>query len=291
MILLSISIYSEMIDGIKCTVHGVDPYSLKQKFDFFTPVNESTGEAQPISFARWDNLRLSLYQKGTCSIRGSLHKLAHNGLNCNDFTYSQLNICIEEMADTFETRPQNFMLHNLEFGVNLDYPPAEIIDNLLLYGSSPFNCMSANARKSLGMVCALSQYSLKVYGKNKTHLRIETHVSRMQYLQHLSGNVLTFDSIRNKNLLVGLGQKLVETWGKVFLREEVVAEGLRSREREVLLMGRHPGFWTELHKSNPNNYKKKRERFLQLQQQHQITTRKDDITRLTGEKWAAMLQA
>jgi len=280
-----------MIDGIKCTVYGVDSYSLRQKFHFLTPVNVNTGEAQPYSYARWDNLRLSLHQKGTCSIRGSLHKLAHGGLNSTDFTYPQLITCIESMADTFETRPENFVLHNIEFGVNLEYPTAEIIDNLLLYGSNPFNAMSANRQKSPGMVCALARYSLKVYGKSKTRLRVETHVSRMQYLQQISGNALTLDSIRNQSVLAGLGEKLLETWDKVLMREEVSLDGLKSREQNVLMMGRHPSFWIDLQKSNPDNYKKKRQRFLQLQQQHQTTTRKDDIARLTGEKWAALFQA
>ncbi|HPJ11328.1 MAG TPA: hypothetical protein PLS51_11900 [Flavobacterium sp.] len=45
--ILSLSTINELIGGIKSTVHGVDAYSLKQKFDFFTPVNENTGEAQP----------------------------------------------------------------------------------------------------------------------------------------------------------------------------------------------------------------------------------------------------
>lgn len=48
--ILSLSTINEMIGGIKCMVHGVDAYSLKQKFDFFTQVNENTGEAQPYSF-------------------------------------------------------------------------------------------------------------------------------------------------------------------------------------------------------------------------------------------------
>lgn len=291
MILLSISICCEMIDGIKCTVHGVDPYSLKQKFDFFTPVNENTGEAQPYSSARWDNLRLTLHQKGTCSIRGSLHKLAHQGINSTDFTYPELCECVGLMADTFETRPENFILHNLEFGVNLDYPPAEIIDNLLLYGFNAFAPMSANRRQSIGMTCELSRYSLKVYGKNQTRLRLETHVSRMQYLQKVSGSLLTFDSIRDKSVLARLGDNLLETWDKVLLREEVVLEGLKAREQEVLAIGRYQHFWTDLQKSNPGNYKKKRARFSELQQLYQTTTRKDDIARLTGEKWATLLQA
>ncbi len=280
-----------MIDGIKCTVHGVDANSLKQKFDFFTPVNENTGEAQPYSSARWDNLRLTLHQKGTCSVRGSLHKLAHGGLNSTDFSYPELVACIGLMADTFEARPENFVLHNVEFGVNLDYSPAEIIDNLLLYGFNAFVPMSTKRRQLAGMVCELSKYSLKVYGKNQALLRLETHVSRMQQLQSISGSGLTFDNLQDKTILAGLGGSLLETWDKVLIREEIDWNGLKSRERDVLTMGRYPHFWTDLQKSNPGNYKKKRERFFELQQLHQTTTRKDDVARLTGEKWGALLQA
>ena len=43
-----------MTDRIKCTVHGVDAYSMKQNLDFFTQVNENTGEAQPYSFSGYD---------------------------------------------------------------------------------------------------------------------------------------------------------------------------------------------------------------------------------------------
>ena len=279
-----------MIDGIKCTVHGVDPYSLKQKFHFLTPVNENTGEAQPYSYARWDNLRLSLHQKGTCSIRGSLHKLAHNGFNDTDFTYPELSECMEIVADTFQTRLENFVLHNVEYGVNLYYPPAEIIDNLVLYGPNPFNSMSANRRKTSGMICELSNYSLKVYGKNRTKLRLETHVSKMQYLKQISGCGLTFESLCDKSVLARLGDTLQKTWDKVLLREEVILERLNAREQEVLIMGCYPKFWTDLQKSNSENYKKRRARFSQLQQLHQTTTRKDDISKLISEKWVALLQ-
>lgn len=69
------------------------------------------------------------------------------------------------MADTFEAAPENFVLHNIEFGVDLNYSPLEIIDNLLLYGFNAFAPMSTKQRQSAGMVYELSRYSLKVYGQ------------------------------------------------------------------------------------------------------------------------------
>ena len=69
------------------------------------------------------------------------------------------------MADTFEAAPENFVSHNTEFGVNLNYSPLEIIDNLRLYGFNAFAPTSTKRRQSAGMVCGLSRYSPKVYGK------------------------------------------------------------------------------------------------------------------------------
>lgn len=99
-----------MIDGIKAMLLGVEPESLKRRLDFFTPVNLNTGEAEPYSYSRLGNLRLSLTQKNTCLIRGSLHKYAHAGLNSTDFGYSDLAGCVNALADFFETKPEQFVL-------------------------------------------------------------------------------------------------------------------------------------------------------------------------------------
>lgn len=281
-----------MIDGIKCTAFWVNPESLRSRLTFHTPVNDNTGELAPYSYGRLGNLRLTLTQKQTCLIRGSLHKFAHKGVNSTDFGFSDLADCIGDLADLFEVEPGNFTLRNVEFGVNLDYPPAEILDNLLLYGPSPFVPLSANVRHSPGMKCQLARYGLKVYGKNKTLLRVETQVKKMEFVQRITGNApLTFESLTDKTVLEQFGDALLKTWEKVLLWEEIAAEGLKPQTQESITLGRYPSYWTDLQKSNPENFKKRRQRFLELQEQYKTTTRKQDITRLVGEKWAALLQA
>jgi len=282
-----------MIDGIKCTVHGVNPEALRRKLEFHTPVNDNTGEADPYSFSRLDNFRLSLNsQKGACAIRGSLHKFAHQGRNDTDFGYSALIESMDGLLGFFGVKPESVVLHNIEVGVNLDYAPAEIIDNLLLYGSNPFAPMSPNPRRFLGSRCELSQYALKVYGKNKTLLRLETQVKRMQFMNAITGGTtLTFDCLRDKMILGGLGKMLLHTWDKVMVWEEIALAELKDKEREVLLFGRYPSFWTDLQKANPENFKKKTTRFLDLQSQYKTTSRKEEVARLAGVKFANLLEA
>ena len=84
---------------------------------------------------------------------------------------------------------------------------------------------------------------------------------------------------------------LLKTWEKALLWEEIVAGGFKPSAQEFITLGRYPSYWTDLQKSNPENFKKRRQRFLELQEQYKTTTRKEDITRLVREKWAALLQA
>lgn len=280
-----------MIDGIKATALGINPDVLRSRLEFFTPINDSTGEAAPYSYARLGNLRLTLTRYQTCIIRGSIHKYAHNGLNSTDFGFSDLIRCIGNLADYFEVEPGNFALHNVEFGVNLDYPPSKILENVLLYGSIPFVPNSNNARKSTGVKCDLSQYSFKLYGKNQTRLRLETQVKRMQYVRKAGGQLLTLESLTDKIKLEAFGNILLDTWGKVLILEETSTEGLKPLEQEVLNWGSNPRNWVHLQNTNPENYRKKRKRFSSLQDTHGLTTRKADIERLAGEKWAELLGA
>lgn len=286
MIPVSFRQLSDMIDGFKCLVHDVQVDALKNKLEFYIPVNESTGEAIPYSYAKLGNLRVSLNQSGKCTVRGSLHKYAHSGMNNTDFAYSDLIGGISNLSDVFQTCSKNFALQNLEYGVNLDYPPAEICDNLLLFGPNAFAPMSANLKQYLGMVSELSRYNLKIYGKTQTQLRLETHVKKMGFL---SSNPLSFESLTDKNVLVYLGNKLLETWEKVVIWEEVDIQGMLPMSKDMFTRGKYPGYWTDLHKTNPENFKKKRARFLELQQEHKLTSRKENVSRLAAEKWSDLL--
>jgi len=281
-----------MIDGFKCSILGVQPESLRQRLEFSTLVNDNTAELAQYSYSRLDNLWLTLTPNHTCLVRGSLHKYAHGGMNNSDFGYSDLKKTVGSLVDFFEVLPENFVLQNLEFGVNLEYPPSEIIDNLLLYGSNPFVQMSANVRQSKGVKCQMSQYSLKVYGKTKTRLRIETQVKKMQYIQKITnGQPLTFVHLLDKSTLRSFEETLLCTWGKVLLWEDVQLEEMKLRERELFALAKYPGFWTDLQKAKPENFRKTRKRFLELQERYQITNRKENLTRLTSDKWKELMDA
>lgn len=284
-----------MIDGIKCTVIGANPKLLRQLFDFHTSVNDNTGEAAPYSNSRLGNLRLTLTQKQTFIVKGSLHKSAHNGLNSTDFGYSDLLQSIDSLSNKFELPPENFEFHTIEIGVNLNYPVEEITNNLLMYGTTPVSLLKKKGRREKqGMCFDLARYALKFYGKSQTRLRLEMKVKRMQALQQITGGEpLTFESLKDKGRMIQFGELLLDVWDKVMLREEMNFEGmdLKQSERELLKLGRYVTFWEDELRASPDNFRKIRAKFLGLQEQYKITNRKGDISRLTGDQWQGLLQA
>lgn len=281
-----------MVDGIKCEVRGINPDTLKSKVDFRVSVNENTGEAMPYSSAKYRDLRLTLYPDGLCRFRGSIHKYGHGGVNSTDFTCSDLRHSVDELAEFFEEKPEHFILHNLEVGVNLDYPVREITDNLLMYGTRPFVAMPSSNRDWQGLECRLTQYRIKVYGKNAFRLRVEAHASKMQHLLKTTGqSLLTLSSLRETDVLNALGQNLLKTWDKVMVRESFDPSAMNSADADFLAFGSYSGFWMDLHRANPERLRKERKRFLALQENFKTTSRHSDVCRLACEKWQHLLMS
>ncbi|MBK8922656.1 MAG: hypothetical protein IPM81_14315 [Saprospirales bacterium] len=255
-------------------------------------MNETTGELMPYSRANLGNFRLSLNAGSkSCTLRGSLHKYAHNGQNSTDFPYSDLTASIDRLAALFGAQPENFILHNVEFGVNLDYPVEEIVDNLLMYRTTaPVPISKSGRQRITGAKFDLAHYGLKLYGKDLAQLRLEAQVKRMQVLQQISGaDVLTLQSLTDLAILSQLGDRLFDVWGQVFLRKDVELEDLKPCEQRVLELGSHSGYWIQSHKAGPDTYRKRRKRFLELQERYKTTDRKGVVARLAREKWTALM--
>lgn len=283
--------WSAMIDGIKCRVNGVCHKSLRDRLDFFTPMNEATAELMPYSTAKHRHLFISLSQGGRCSVRGSLHKYAQGGFNGGDFFLSGIREAIAELADLFGTRPESFTLRNLEVGVNLDYPVKDITENVILYGTDAFAPMSSK-RGWFGVECELSQHTLKIYGKEGVRLRLEAHADKMQYfLRPMAQPVLTLQHLCEPAVLSQLGDSLLAAWDKVMIRESVEVEGLCRRDTDTLAFGVHPSYWTDLNRENRELFKKRRTRFLELQEMHRTTDRHATVHRMAGEKWRCLMEA
>jgi hypothetical protein len=175
-----------MMDYIKvCFLNKSHTHNLKNKFNLTTDVDEKTGEISGIYRGNIENeYSIVLYPSGRCNIMGSLHKAYNNGTNESDFTYSQLLDTVQHFSRTFELPPQQFILENLEYGVNisLPYSPKIILENLVsLRTGNTFSPMSGG-----GLTCKRYEYRVKIYNKSAQYnignnlLRFEIHDDKMR---------------------------------------------------------------------------------------------------------------
>jgi hypothetical protein len=175
-----------MMDYIKvCFVNKSHTHNLKNKFDLTTDVDDKTGEISGIYRGTIeDEYKIELFPSGRCIIKGSLHKRYNKGANDSDFTYPQLLESVQHFSRTFELPPQQFILENLEYGVNisLPYSPKIILENLVsLRTGNTFSDMTGG-----GLTCKRYEYRVKVYNKSAQYkvgnnlLRFEIHDDKMR---------------------------------------------------------------------------------------------------------------
>jgi hypothetical protein len=187
-----------VIDGIQLTHYVNDPNSnLLGLSCWEVLVNEKTGERVnefKTTHIRGLDLRLkpSLKKGYTLLINGSLHKFHNCGEhNTDQFTFWKLIQSIDSLQNILEINPKDLFIHGLEIGVNINLPysPLRVLKNVVCYRSRPLTQINTrDARK--GLKCSLSQYSLKIYDKERQSgkecgnvLRFEISIDKMQMIQ------------------------------------------------------------------------------------------------------------
>lgn len=181
-----------------------------------------------------------LHDSGRVEIRVSLHKYWNQGVhNWNDFTRVDLWDTIHELCQWLQIAPAGAVLHNIEFGVNLQVPfsPPDLIRDLIAYKSYPFGQVSV-PNGGTYYQSRTTDYYVKCYDKGTQYgrpenlLRFEIKVKSMRYL-HRAG-VRTLEDLMRAEKLTTLGGMLSEAWEAVLTREVLPAAELTTKEREVV---------------------------------------------------------
>ena len=131
-----------MIDFIKTLLINVNVLELQNnsKLNFCVPVNPTTGEmrtktkngkkAMPYLNAYFRGIEFRIYESGSVYVSGSLHKYwNHGGHNYNDFDLNALTCVLNDIQETFNIKPQQLVLKQLEIGVNFipPYPTKDLL--------------------------------------------------------------------------------------------------------------------------------------------------------------------
>lgn len=203
-----------MLDGLKLLCLNQDPARWLNAPElvgsgFALSVMEPTGEVLPKPRkALYNGLTFTLTpslatgQRSTLS--GSLHRYHNDGqTNANRFAMSGIVAAVADLCERFGIDAQTTTLENLEIGVNLPllFSPACVIDAAVVCHNKPFSLLNSE-RPSLGKVCCLTGYEVKLYDKGAQAkdptanlLRVEVRATKMRFLQRY--NVRTLADLTN----------------------------------------------------------------------------------------------
>jgi len=260
---------------------------------FLTPVEEKTGEIHFPKRTVYNYLHFSIYQSNRIEIRGSLHKY-WRGENFSDFTFSELNKCLNDLQEKFKIELTEARISNIEFGVNVSplFNPYEFCENLIAYKGEPFQRMRVrNGKPNIGFECGLNQYSVKIYDKAKQYLktenilRVEIPVCRMAYLSEV--RIKTLADLKEKPILKALGNVLLECYSNVVLNDNSVKRGrLTANEKRIYGLCSNPKEWERFNRKQ--RYKRKKQ-FERIVSKYGKQNWKEITAKMISDKWGMLL--
>ena len=145
--------------------------------DFYDTINLTTGEMKttnrngnkvtPSKNASYKGLEFKIYDTGTITLSGSLHKYWNDGAhNYNDFNNEEVLFILSDLNTKFDIDPSKCILKCVEIGINITppVPTNEILDNCLLHKTKPFEYQK-NSDEGKYKQVQHSQYIIKIYNK------------------------------------------------------------------------------------------------------------------------------
>lgn len=268
--------YTFLVDYIKILLKDFNPTILEANplLEFFDNINLLTGEIKtvnrigqkitPYKNAFYNSLEFKIYDNGTITISGSLHKYWNAGAhNYNDFNFDAFLNVLNDLKEKFNITPEQCILKCIELGLNITPPKPtnEILDYCFLHKTKPFEYQK-NSYEGKYKQCIHSQYIIKIYNKAlhyKKDFDIKTEIMRFEikYTKMERPNKL---GVFNLNDISKLGFKYFENeilteWQNVLFYDTTI-----DAKSKRLSNYQNPIYWTELTKkpTKTNYYKHKR---------------------------------
>jgi hypothetical protein len=265
-----------LVDFIKILINDLYPSILEANtlLDFFDNINLSTGEIKTINKygnkviphkkASYKSLEFRIYETGTITLSGSLHKYWNSGAhNYNDFDFNALRWVLKDLNTKFGIVPENCIFKCLEIGVNIipPIPTNDILDYCFLHKTLPFE-YKHNSDEGKYKQVKHSQYIIKIYNKalhyKKNFTDIETEILRFE-IKYTKMQKLNERGIYNLNDLLNYGlhnfkNELLKEFNNILFYDNTIQSKSKS-----LPNYKNPIYWTDLLKkpTKTNYYKHK----------------------------------
>ncbi|MFC5412382.1 hypothetical protein ACFPMF_23865 [Larkinella bovis] len=248
-----------MFDGI--TIQdvsvNVDALLTNERLTFGTLVDGQTGVIlNPVRKAYDRGLTFRLVPRKTgkgyrVEVKGSLHKFFNGGLhNADQYTANDLLLTLDQLATEYGFNLFDSVINNIEFGVNVElpFPVAKVLANLICYKNQPF---AVDSHSSIPYyVCDRQRYVVKMYDKGKQKglaanvLRFEIRVRKMRYFDGKGVRLHTLVDLLNVANYGPLGVLLVNTFNNILFDDPAIdTKNLNTDQRHIYQQGRNPRYW------------------------------------------------
>lgn len=285
-----------MIDFVKIRYKNPDIQKIRDnpRLDWEQLIRERTGEVKEYT-ANYNGLTFEIVNNQYLNISGSLHKFWNSSqgggeYNYNDFSFSNLAGVINDLCKSFDLLPENCLLENLEFGVNISsqVPVKDVLRSAINHKGKPFT--QEYLKNKYFRECERQRYIIKIYdkglqyGRPENILRFENKVIKMFHIQETGVQCLA--DLLDPAKLTRLGVILASNFNDILFYDYTTP---KDRERPLMTQGQTPAFWLNLLETNPNSYYKKRIRFKDLVKKNGTQDFQEIIGGLIAQKWNELL--
>ena len=239
--------------------------------DFYDTINLTTGQMKttnrngnkvtPSKNASYKGLEFKIYDTGTITLSGSLHKYWNDGAhNYNDFNNEAVLFVLSDLNTKFDIDPNKCILKCLEIGINIipPIPTNNILDNCLLHKTKPFE-YQINSDEGKYKQVQHSQYIIKIYNKALHYkskgfkikneiMRFEIKYTKMQKLNEKG--IFSLQDLMNYGLR-NFKEIVLNEWQNVLFYDNTIQiDHLSRSSKKALLEYSNPNYWTGLLANN-----------------------------------------
>ena len=242
-----------MYDFVKIGFSSIPYANFLKQSEYLTFVKESRREYSSANTYTCRGLVFDIYDSGRITISGSLHKYWNEGQhNYNDFSYTELLNCIQDLTQRFTAYFLTGEVNNIEAGVNviLPFQSSEYISKIIGVLGTERHPITKNDLKGFqkGFHFQKSQYGIKIYNKGKQYNRLD------QIIRHeiKTYKMQPLDSIRIKKVydlcdlkkLQQVAKLLISKYEDVLINEFVDLNNLSKPQERIYLECINPDSWS-----------------------------------------------
>ena len=288
-----------MIDGVKINISSklLSELIKVEGIEFNGSYDRLTGEVHNYPLrGRLGTFYLKV-TKTRKTLRGSLHKDYNHRINqiesnSNDFGVSELQEEIQYLSDILRIVPNDLILENLEYGVNLPFETDQTFfkKNVIVFdGHEP--SISKKIDGDYYLEFRRSQWSLKFYSKEQgTILRIEKRVIKSDFIK--KWGIRSLEDL-TPDTLNSLRSDLINSFSKFLIVDQLdpTLKDFTAKEKNIFTQGTNPKYW-QLLRSNRHRSQKSRfnSSLRNLLKSKGLNTQAKTIQNMIIEKSAALIK-